>query len=130
MCFYFFIFPLLVDDHVRNLYTIYQIVAILLSISIATVAGIVFSLFYGGFLTLITCSLAGGIAVLSSVPYIRQPSLAFIIGGGSAIVQYIVYLLDKCLTKRFGHIDPFRFVFIVQGIFGSLWALMAKAFYF
>ena len=67
--------------------------------------------------------------MLSTIPYIRQTSLAFLIGGVSAIIQYIVYIFDKWVTKRYGLLDPLRYVFFIQGALGTLWGLMAKALY-
>lgn len=98
-----------------------------MAISISTVAGIVFNFFYGGFMTFLTCSLAGGIAALSAIPYIIYPYLGLAIGGGTAILQYMMYLLDKYLYKKFGILDPFRHVFLAQAILGVFWALMALA---
>ena len=119
LCLYIVLFPLLVKDDENTTFTIYQMIPVLLSIVIATMTGITFSYFYGGFMTILTLSLAGGIGILSAAPYLLYPYLGLVVGIGSALLQYIVYAFDKCLFKRFGIIDNFRFVFVFQAAIGT-----------
>ena len=121
------IFPLLVKDNTNTTFQTYQLAPIFLSICISTILAITFSFFYGGFLTFVTCTLGGGIAALSSVPYLDQPYLALVIGSVSALLQYIMLAIDKCIAVRYGSTDLFRYVFLFQSMLGTLWGLLSKS---
>ena len=94
-----------------------------LSISSATISGILISFGGYGFKAVITCSLAGGIIILSSAAYIANPVLAILIGILAAFFQYIMLYVDnKFIIPKFGHINSYGYVFLVQSILGEFFA--------
>ena len=123
---YITLFPLLAEDNENMTLTIDQLIPVMFSVAISTLLGIVLSVISGKLITSVTCSLAGGVAILSSVPHIDFPYLGLFFGLASAFFQVGIIAVDKKLTTKFGVIDNFSLIFISQSIFGIFWALIAK----
>lgn len=92
--------------------------------TVSTILGITLSVISGKFMTLVVCSLAGGVAILSSP--IDFPYLGIFFGLVSGFFQIGVITIDSKLSGKYGIIDNFKLVFIAQSIFGIFWAFIAK----
>jgi hypothetical protein len=87
------------------------------------------SYFFGGFKTIISCSLAGPVAALSSIPYMTLPFQGLAVGCAAALLQYGVLYLDKKVLKKYGPIDSFGFVFFIQSLIGTFCAFLFYSVY-
>lgn len=66
------------------------IISTVLSMSASTAMGAALSFNKFGFEGLISCSLAGGVIVLSSASYISNPTYAIVLGVTAALSQYLM----------------------------------------
>ena len=73
------------------------------------------------------CSLAGGIAGLSSAPFITNPAYAIAFGFGAAACQLIVHYIVLTLQSSKGSIGSFSFLYVTQGVLGILLAAINKS---
>lgn len=105
-----------------------RVLNVALSLAASTMfgAGIAFTDF--GFRGFIQCSLAGGVACLSSSAYISNPVYAITFGFAAAIAQSLMLWIFLRLRQTYGPIDAGNsFLFLVQGIFGLTFTAINKS---